>query len=74
MIEGASNRLIDVESLSEEELQTLRKHYGHLARMAQHDVDMTRSHSVEEAEVRHKYKRVKKQQLRKVQERVIEDQ
>jgi low affinity Fe/Cu permease len=72
VIEGASNRLIDVESLSEEELQTLRKHYGHLARMAKHDTDMTRSHSVEEAEVRHRYKKVKKKELQKVQEEVLE--
>jgi low affinity Fe/Cu permease len=53
---GASNRLIEVESLSEEELKVLRRHYHKLVSMAQRDVTLTESHSVEEAEVRHKRK------------------
>ncbi len=52
-IEGASNRLIDVESLSEKELETLHRHYQTLVRMAKRDEKLTSSHSVEEAEVRH---------------------
>jgi low affinity Fe/Cu permease len=55
-LEGASNRLIDVESLSETELNTLRKHYAELAAMSQRDVDIFQSHSVEEAQARHKKK------------------
>ena len=55
-VEGASNRLIDVESLTEQELNTLRSHYSTLAQMAKRDVTITRSHSVEEAEERHKRK------------------
>jgi low affinity Fe/Cu permease len=51
-LQGASNRLVDVESLSEEELQTLRKHYHRLAELAKHETDITKSHSVEEAERR----------------------
>lgn len=50
---GASNRLIDVESLSEEELTILGKHYHKLAAMAKHDATLTESHSIEEAEQRH---------------------
>ena len=53
---GASNRLIEVESLSEEELKVLRRHYHKLVSMAKRDVTLTESHSVEEAEVRHKRK------------------
>lgn len=52
-MQGASNRLIDVEDLSEEELKVLHTHYGRLVTMAKHDLDLTKSHSVEEAETRH---------------------
>jgi low affinity Fe/Cu permease len=55
-VEGASNRLIDVESLTEPELNTLRRHYTRLAQMAKQEVNLTQSHSVEEAEQRHKRK------------------
>jgi low affinity Fe/Cu permease len=55
-IEGASNRLIDVESLDEDELKTLRDYYGRLATMAKKDNILTKSHSVEEAEERHSTK------------------
>ncbi|MEO7327469.1 MAG: low affinity iron permease family protein [Minicystis sp.] len=52
-IEGASNRLIDVENLSERELDALHLHYVTLVKMAKRDEVLTRSHSVEEAELRH---------------------
>lgn len=52
-IEGASNRLIDVEELSEEELETLQEHFRRLVAMAKKDARLTASHSIEEAEVRH---------------------
>ena len=56
-IEGASNRLIDVEDLSEEELRLLHRHYRALAHMAKRDDNLGKSHSVEEAETRHRRKR-----------------
>jgi len=52
-MQGASNRLIDVESMSESELRALHAHYETLARMAKRDIDLLCSHSVEEAEHRH---------------------
>jgi len=55
-ISGASNRLIDIEDLDEDDLQRLHEHYRRLAEMAKHDLDLRRSHSVEEAEVRHRRK------------------
>lgn len=55
-LEGASNRLIDVESLSEAEIDTLHRHFRRLARLAQRDSSITRSHSVEEADARHRWK------------------
>jgi low affinity Fe/Cu permease len=56
-LEGASNRLISVEDLSEHELDVLHEHYGRLSEMAKRDVDLTKSHSVEEAEARHALKK-----------------
>lgn len=55
-MEGASNRLIAVEDLSEEELRILRIHYQRLAEMAKKERSLTESHSVEEAEARHAIK------------------
>jgi low affinity Fe/Cu permease len=55
-VEGASNRLIDVESLSEKELRTLERHFGELAKLAREEHDISHSHSVEEARSRHSSK------------------
>jgi low affinity Fe/Cu permease len=55
-LEGASNRLIDVEDLTEDEIKTLHKHYQRLVAMAKDDVQLTTSHSIEEAETRHNIK------------------
>jgi low affinity Fe/Cu permease len=54
--EGASNRLIDVESLTEHELDILHTHYARLAQMSKQDANLTKSHSIDEAEARHKRK------------------
>jgi low affinity Fe/Cu permease len=59
-IEGASNRLISVEDLSEDELEVLHKHYLKLAQMAKKDSKLTESHSIEEAEARHELKHKKR--------------
>jgi low affinity Fe/Cu permease len=56
-LQGASNHLIDVESLSEHEIEMLHRHYVKLAQMAKRDVSITQSHSVEEARVRHARKK-----------------
>jgi len=55
-LEGASNRLIDVEDLTEGEIETLHSHYKRLVAMAKHDLKLTSSHSIEEAEARHNIK------------------
>ena len=52
-LDGASNRLIDVEDLTEEEIRTLHRHYQKLVAMAKKDLKLTQSHSIEEAEARH---------------------
>ena len=56
-MQGASNRLIDVEDLSATELKTLHAHYRRLVDMARNDEDVAASHSIEEAESRHAAKR-----------------
>jgi low affinity Fe/Cu permease len=55
-MEGASNRLVSAESLSEEELRVLRDHYEKLAAVAATEQRLTESHSIEEAETRHRRK------------------
>jgi low affinity Fe/Cu permease len=55
-LEGASNRLVNVEDLSEEELGTLHRHYQALAELSRKDLDIRQSHSVDEAEARHRAK------------------
>ena len=58
-MEGASNRLIDVEDLSEAEIVALQKYYRKLIDLAKTDDNLTATHSVEEAASRHgtKYKK-----------------
>lgn len=55
-MEGASNRLIDVEDLSEPEIDALRKYYKRLIELARTDDVLTNTHSIEEAASRHGYK------------------
>ncbi|HEY6066822.1 MAG TPA: low affinity iron permease family protein [Thermoanaerobaculia bacterium] len=57
-IEGASNRLIDVEELSEDELEVLHLHYQQLVAMAKNDASLRTSHSIEEAQTRHETKKM----------------
>jgi low affinity Fe/Cu permease len=53
---GASNRLVDVESLSEKELDHLHRFYGELASLCRKEQDIKISHSVEEARTQHSRK------------------
>lgn len=58
-LEGASNRLIDVEDLTEPEIDALRNYYRKLIDLARIDDNLTKTHSIEEATTRHgtKYKK-----------------
>jgi len=57
-LKGPSNRLIDVEDLTEEELEILSSYFRKLSTMAKQEMDLSQSHSIEEAEELHviKYK------------------
>lgn len=54
--EKTSNRLIDIEDLSGEELETLRKFYIKLAELAKKENDVFKTHSIDEAKTRHNLK------------------
>jgi low affinity Fe/Cu permease len=57
-LKGPSNRLIDVEDLTEKELEILSSYFRKLSAMAKQEKDLSQSHSIEEAEELHviKYK------------------
>jgi low affinity Fe/Cu permease len=54
--ERASNRLIVVEDLSQDELEVLKKFYVRLSQLAREANDLHSSHSVDEAEGVHQHK------------------
>ena len=56
-VQGASNRLINVEDLTEEEIRVLHQHYRELALLAKREATLTQSHSIEEASTRSRLKR-----------------
>ena len=47
-LEGASNRLIDIEDLSEDEVQHLHDHYQQLGRVLKNRKEFSGSHSIDE--------------------------
>jgi len=57
--ENASNRLVDSEDLTEEELKTLKKFYVKLSDKAEKDNDLYTSHSLDEANDNHREKQKK---------------
>ena len=54
---GASNRLIGCEDLNEEELKKRQRHYAALVHMANTEQKLTVSHSIDEAQSRHRRKK-----------------
>ena len=54
--EKASNRLIDIEDLTEEEIHVLKNFYIKLADRAEKEMDLHSSHSLDEAEENHNLK------------------
>lgn len=66
--ERASNRLVDIEDLTQEELETLKKFYVKLSKLAKKDNDLFSSHSVDEADDVHDEKtnyKLRKSETRK---------
>jgi low affinity Fe/Cu permease len=50
---GASNRLIDIEDLTEQELMVIKKFYVQLAILSQKEGDLLMTHSIDEAQDNH---------------------
>jgi len=55
--ESASNRLIDIEDFTEDELRVIKKFYIKLAELAQNENDLHSSHSLDEAVTVHTRKK-----------------
>jgi low affinity Fe/Cu permease len=58
---SASNRLVDVEDLTEEELEVLKKFYVNLSALTKKERDIHSTHSIDEAKHRHNEKIAKKE-------------
>ncbi len=54
---SASNRLINVEGLTEDELQVIKKYYAKLSEFTKNDESLHESHSLDEAKQKHKTKK-----------------
>lgn len=54
--EKASNRIVDIEDLTEKELDKLHKYYEKLSDLAEKDQDLHQSHSIDAAEDNHEHK------------------
>lgn len=59
-LEGASNRLINVEDLSEDEIRVLARHYAEIATICAKRSNLLESHSIEEAHERDERKAKKR--------------
>ena len=59
----ASNRLVDVEGMSEEELKVIKKYYAKLSQFTGKEQDPTRPHSIDEFHEAHTFKKDMEQEL-----------
>ena len=63
----ASNRLISVEDLTDEELETLKKFYIHLSQLAKKEKNVFKTHSIDEAKRKNEIKNVESESaIRKI--------
>lgn len=63
--ELSSNRLVDVEDLTEEELCVLQKYYARLKEKAKQENTLLKSHSIDEHEKNNKIKKISKKSVGK---------
>ena len=62
--EKASNRIVDIEDLTEKELDKLHKYYEKLSELSQEDDDLHKSHSIDAAEDNQEHK-MRNQEIQK---------
>ena len=58
--QNASNRLVDIESMTEEEMMIVHKYYQKLSELSKKEIKLQTSHSIEEAHQKHTLKNRKK--------------
>ena len=58
----ASNRMVDIEDLTEEEMNKLHKYYEKISKLAEQENDIHKSHSIGAAETLHRIKKQKANQ------------
>jgi len=56
--EGTSNRMVDIENLTERELDQLHKFYVQISQLAEKEDDLTCTHSIDAAEENNRNKSV----------------
>ena len=64
--ELASNRLVSVEDLTEEELKVIQKYYNKLSEFSKKEESLQESHSIDEAEDVHDFKKNSKEKRRRL--------
>lgn len=55
--EFASNRLVNVENMTEDELKVIKKYYSKLSEMTMKEESLQQSHSIDEARENHEFKK-----------------
>jgi len=62
--EFASNRLVNVENISEDELKVIKKYYTHLGEVTKGDKSLQQSHSIDEADELTKIKKEREDNIK----------
>jgi low affinity Fe/Cu permease len=62
--EFASNRLVNVENMSEEELKVIQKYYAQLSALTMKEESLQQSHSIDEAGQQHEIKKEVEQEIK----------
>lgn len=60
--EFASNRLVDVEDMTEEELKVIQRYYVRLSKMTKNEESLQKSHSIDEAVEQHELKKEREEE------------
>ncbi len=64
--EFASNRLVNVENMSEDELKTIKKYYSKLSEFTKNEESLQQSHSIDEAHEQHEIKKELETELKDI--------
>ncbi|MDQ6813363.1 MAG: low affinity iron permease family protein [Bacteroidota bacterium] len=64
--EFASNRLVNVEGMTEDELKIIQKYYCQLSEFSQKEEKLQQSHSIDEAHAQHEIKKGMERELKKI--------